>query len=71
MASCPICSNLLLRHIHSGHSYFYCQSCRLEMPEAVRGVQKLTEPSQSKTETFPAQVMTSTTLANSIEVLAK
>lgn len=35
MNSCPCCSDLLLRHVCAGQSYFYCQRCRLELPETV------------------------------------
>ncbi len=74
MAFCPICSDLLLRHIHSRHSYFYCQSCRLEISEAVEAAQKVAELSQSKTkskaEVFLAQAIRPANLA-SIEILAE
>lgn len=75
MAFCPICSDLLLRHIHSKRSYFYCQSCRLEMPEVTGGTQKLVDFSPSKiksrTEVFIAPAIAPTNTATSIEVLAK
>lgn len=32
MASCPCCSNLLLRHIRQGGVYWLCRSCHAEMP---------------------------------------
>jgi ribosomal protein L37AE/L43A len=30
--SCPCCSRLMLRHLSSRHSYWYCGNCRIEMP---------------------------------------
>ncbi|WP_181357505.1 hypothetical protein [Stenomitos frigidus] len=33
MASCPLCSDILLRHIRSGKSYWLCRRCRLEILE--------------------------------------
>ena len=69
MALCPICSDLLLRHAHSRGSYFYCQRCRLEMPEAL-GFQKV-ELNRSTTEAFPVQVVIPRNMRNSIEASAK
>lgn len=74
MAFCPICSDLLLRHIHSKRSYFYCQSCRLEMPEVVGGTQKVVDfspPTKSRTEVFIAPAIAPANTATSIEILAK
>lgn len=31
MTRCPVCSDVLLRHISSGRSYWLCRSCRLEI----------------------------------------
>jgi len=31
MTKCPVCSDVLLRHIRSGRSYWLCRSCRLEI----------------------------------------
>jgi ribosomal protein L37AE/L43A len=31
MANCPFCSDILLRHIRSGKSYWLCRSCRTEI----------------------------------------
>ena len=33
---CPCCSNTMLRHLSSSHSYWYCSSCRIEMPDIER-----------------------------------
>lgn len=33
MASCPFCSDILLRHIRSGQSYWLCRSCRTEIAD--------------------------------------
>lgn len=68
MAFCPICSDLLLRHIHAGHSYLYCQHCRIELPEALE-TQKI-ELGQSQTEMFPTEVMPRN-MKSSIEASAK
>ncbi len=32
MNSCPCCSTLLLKHWKQGKIYWYCSSCRQEMP---------------------------------------
>ncbi len=32
MNNCPCCSNLLLKHWKQGRTYWYCASCRQEMP---------------------------------------
>lgn len=29
---CPCCSDSMLRHLSKQHSYWYCPSCRIEMP---------------------------------------
>ncbi len=31
MASCPFCSDILLRHVRSGQSYWLCRRCRTEI----------------------------------------
>ncbi len=33
MATCPLCSDILLRHIRSGQPYWLCRRCRLEILE--------------------------------------
>ncbi|EKQ68538.1 hypothetical protein OsccyDRAFT_3076 [Leptolyngbyaceae cyanobacterium JSC-12] len=33
MASCPFCSDVLLRHIRSGQAYWLCRRCRTEILE--------------------------------------
>lgn len=68
MAFCPICSDLLLRHIHSRHSYLYCQHCRIEVPE-VLGSQKV-ELGRSQTEVLPTEVVPRN-MKNSIEAAAQ
>ncbi|GEM_PF-1736464 len=30
MSNCPLCSDVLLRHIRSGKMYWLCRRCRLE-----------------------------------------
>lgn len=32
MATCPCCSDQLLRHIRKGSLYWFCRSCYSEMP---------------------------------------
>lgn len=32
MSNCPICSNLILRHISHNQIYWYCSHCHQEMP---------------------------------------
>ena len=32
MNNCPCCSNLLLKHWKQGKTYWYCGTCRQEMP---------------------------------------
>jgi hypothetical protein len=32
MKNCPCCSNQLLRHFRHPQLYWFCQSCRQEMP---------------------------------------
>ena len=32
MNTCPCCSNILLRHIHSNQAYWFCRNCWQEMP---------------------------------------
>lgn len=36
MTNCPLCSDILLRHVRSGHTYWLCRRCRVEIGE-VRG----------------------------------
>lgn len=31
MTKCPFCSDVLLRHIRAGKSYWLCRHCRLEL----------------------------------------
>ncbi|MDX2231540.1 MAG: hypothetical protein NW220_18025 [Leptolyngbyaceae cyanobacterium bins.349] len=33
MANCPFCSDILLRHIRAGQSYWLCRRCRTEILE--------------------------------------
>jgi hypothetical protein len=33
MTSCPLCSDVLLRHLRSGKPYWLCRRCRLEILE--------------------------------------
>ncbi|MBC7970733.1 MAG: hypothetical protein H7Z11_11520 [Verrucomicrobia bacterium] len=33
MISCPLCSDILLRHLRSGKPYWLCRRCRLEILE--------------------------------------
>ncbi len=33
MANCPVCSDILLRHIRSGQTYWFCRRCRVEILE--------------------------------------
>ncbi|MCC0178475.1 hypothetical protein I4641_15975 [Waterburya agarophytonicola K14] len=30
--SCPCCSHAMLHHLSNRYSYWYCRSCRIEMP---------------------------------------
>lgn len=32
MSNCPICSNVILRHIHHNQIYWYCSCCHQEVP---------------------------------------
>jgi hypothetical protein len=32
MNNCPCCSNQLLRHLRQNEVYWFCRSCRQEMP---------------------------------------
>ncbi len=32
MNSCPICSNLILRHVRQKEIYWYCSHCHQEVP---------------------------------------
>lgn len=34
MATCPYCSNQLLRHIRSNQTYWFCRHCWEEMSDA-------------------------------------
>ncbi|WP_421656995.1 hypothetical protein [Leptothermofonsia sp. ETS-13] len=31
MANCPLCSDVLLRHVRSGETYWFCRCCRIEI----------------------------------------
>jgi hypothetical protein len=33
MADCPLCTDVLLRHIRSGQTYWFCRRCRVEITE--------------------------------------
>ncbi|MBW4471378.1 MAG: hypothetical protein KME45_13375 [Stenomitos rutilans HA7619-LM2] len=33
MATCPLCSDILLRHLRSGKPYWLCRRCRVEILE--------------------------------------
>jgi hypothetical protein len=33
MATCPVCSDVLLRHIRNGQTYWLCRRCRSEIQE--------------------------------------
>jgi hypothetical protein len=36
MPNCPYCSSVLLPHLRSpAHLYYFCQECRLEVPESM------------------------------------
>lgn len=58
MNTCPCCSDLLLPHARAGQSYFYCQRCRLELPETV--VQAEIEPCQPTTKVASVRLVAST-----------
>jgi|GEM_PF-4686989 len=32
MYYCPCCSDVLLKHIHHSHSFWFCRTCWQEMP---------------------------------------
>lgn len=32
IATCPCCSNKLLRHVRHGYIYWFCHNCWVEMP---------------------------------------
>ncbi len=32
MNNCPVCSNIILRHINRKHVYWYCSHCHQEVP---------------------------------------
>lgn len=40
MISCPVCSNVLLRHIGHGDVYFFCNHCWQELPDVEHLVQE-------------------------------
>ncbi len=33
MANCPLCSDVLLRHVRSKQTYWFCRRCRIEISE--------------------------------------
>ncbi len=68
MASCPCCSDPLLRHARLGGSYYFCQYCRLEMPEIVALKVGLNQPA---VEVGIGQVGPSRSIANAALSLAQ
>ncbi|MUG99581.1 hypothetical protein F7734_47785 [Scytonema sp. UIC 10036] len=41
MNSCPCCTDQLLRHVRSQGVYWFCPSCRQEMPSFTKEVKKI------------------------------
>jgi ribosomal protein L37AE/L43A len=33
MTNCPVCSDILLRHVRSSETYWFCRRCRTELLE--------------------------------------
>lgn len=59
MADCPLCSDILLRHIRSGQTYWLCRRCRLEILEKsypVHACSKVSLPTISVERSLAAQV---------------
>ncbi|MGB3613965.1 MAG: hypothetical protein WBA10_09245 [Elainellaceae cyanobacterium] len=38
MSTCPCCADLLLRHVRRDDTYWFCSSCRQEMPTASKSL---------------------------------
>ncbi|KAF3884058.1 MULTISPECIES: hypothetical protein [Nostocales] len=41
MNSCPCCTDQLLRHVRSQGIYWFCPTCRQEMPSFTREAKKI------------------------------
>ncbi|XGV96010.1 MAG: hypothetical protein ACAF41_25145 [Leptolyngbya sp. BL-A-14] len=42
MTTCPLCSDILLRHLRSGKPYWLCRRCRIELLEKKDLAEKIT-----------------------------
>jgi hypothetical protein len=50
MPNCPYCSSVLLPHLHSfAHLYYFCQECRVEVPESMVQLQMAQQADRDKT----------------------
>ncbi len=47
MATCPCCSDQMLRHIRGNQTYWFCRHCWQEMPNLVSCQQNLSLPNIS------------------------
>ena len=56
---CPCCSNTMLRHLSGSHSYWYCSSCRIEMPNIERQKAKPEIAKLDRQEQFPPKLIKS------------
>ncbi len=57
MNNCPCCSTVLLKHGKQGKTYWYCSSCRQEMPnlELIDFVNHYQEKSRKLLDKFTIQ----------------
>ena len=57
MNNCPCCSSVLLKHGKQGKTYWYCSSCRQEMPnlELIDFVNHYQEQSRKLLDKFTIQ----------------
>ena len=64
---CPCCSNTMLRHLSNRHSYWYCRSCRIEMPIVE---QKKAVKNSVKKQFLSTSIKPSVSLSQNIKTIA-
>lgn len=57
MALCPCCNSPLLRHVRQSHLYWFCPSCRQDIPESTLSSDLLLLDSPSDKTVEPAKTI--------------
>ncbi|MBW4691041.1 MAG: hypothetical protein KME27_04655 [Lyngbya sp. HA4199-MV5] len=58
MTTCPLCSDILLRHLRSGKPYWLCRRCRVEILEKKDSTEKIYPRHEVSPHTLPRPMPT-------------